>query len=146
MEMSPMFTFLSHSGTASYRQKVLANNKQRPHCLKPAANMQSSGAFTELRTCLDEQWSHWAACVNCVWLLSTFHHWRVLQVYCQIQNWCVTHTSALSDAMIIHSIWVSMHTPAWLKQTRCCIHAHWNLENPFSSIFSNECDICRFIS
>lgn len=109
--------------------------QQRPHCLKPATNMQSSRAFTEPKTCLDEQWSHWAACVNCVWLLDLR----------SITEGCYTFT-VRSDAMIVHPIWVSMHTPAWLMQTRCCIRAHWNLENPFSCIFSNECNICRFIS
>lgn len=48
-------------------EKAVANNKQRAHCLNLAADMQSSRAFTECRTCSHEQWSHWSIHVNCAW-------------------------------------------------------------------------------
>lgn len=73
--MISVFAFLWHSGTAAgftFEVEFKKKKKKKKHCqqqtkgtFNPATDMQSSGAFTECKTCAYEQWEHWSVRVNC---------------------------------------------------------------------------------
>lgn len=127
-------------------KKLLPNNKQRAHCLNPAADMQSSGAFTECKTCSREQWSHWSAHVNCAYdgYISVLNHLATIlsagqigdkkcpntccghfkHVFISIPGWDLSHNGTIKSLLEIYIFYLWRFLVFYAIWFYFCEHLH----------------------